>query len=184
MDGAATISLRELVLEFGNRFFDIEDSEWMNYQDDLHYEETETEGINGYVLKMEEKADGYGNRLFVFLINIFWGLKRLFFKERNPIVANNSSRTVVNRRNVQSQINYKVQNRLLSVINEDIEKWNIESGRSIKYHQTRVYPNRNSSAINGKSNRKSKSNILYSLPRIFSTKQANPQRIVKNPMRE
>ena len=128
MDGAATISLRELVFEFGNRFFNIEDSEWMNYQDDLHYEETEMEGINGYVLKIEEKADGYGNSLFVFLINIYWGLKRLLFKKPSNLQFD-SRNTNNSKRSVQSRINNKVQNRLLSIMNEDIDVWKKQSLR-------------------------------------------------------
>jgi len=182
MDGAATISLRELVLEFGNRFFNIEDSEWMNYQDDLHYEETETEGINGYVLKMEEKADGYGNNLFIFLINIYWGLRRLFLKEPTNLQFD-SSKSNNSKRSVQSRINNKVQNRLLSIMNEDIEKWNKEPGIGVNHQQTRVYTNRNAMAAKGKSDKKSKSNIKYSLPKLFSSK-SKPQNIVKNPMRE
>jgi hypothetical protein len=183
MDGAATISLRELVLEFGNRFFNIEDSEWMNYQDDLHYETTETDGINGYVLKMEEKADGYGNSLFVFLINIYWGLKSLLFKEHSNLQFD-SSKTNNSKKSVQSRINNKVQDRLLSVINEDIEKWNKYQERSLGHQQARAYASRNTKTDKGMTNKKSNAMARYSFSKLFSPKQKRPQNFVKNPIRE
>lgn len=127
MINAITISMSDYIFEIGNRFFNIEESDWNEAQDDLDYEDTMTEGINGYVLNLEDKASGIGSIIWNYLLFVGKFLLLPFFKKKEPKTKRqqNSSDTTNKRMyNAHDIIQKRVRSRILTVINEDAHLWN------------------------------------------------------------
>ncbi|RLD66629.1 MAG: hypothetical protein DRI84_04375 [Bacteroidetes bacterium] len=124
MNTVATISLYDYILEIGNHFFKINDEDYTNSHDDLTYESTQTDGINGYALRIEEKADGF----LSYIILVFDWINSLFRREKKiETPLNFHSSKYEERVNTQIMIHNKVRSRLLDIINEDVDKWHTHS---------------------------------------------------------
>ena len=125
MNRTATLSFNDFIISIGNQFFNIEDDNYMNYQDDLYYESTDRNGINGYVLKIEEKAEDYGG-IFRRFLNLFFPIIKSFFSKRSDVLENNQRAEYSvkqNKLSAEAVIQNHVRRKLLEVINEDVDEW-------------------------------------------------------------
>jgi len=131
MNKTTALTISDYFLAIGNQFFNLDENDWNFAQDDLNYEAIERTGFNGYVLKFEEKADEYSNSFKLFLIGVFNWLKTIILKKNEVSVRREEQITSINRHavNTQTAINNKVRDRLLKVLNEDIDKWNMQTYR-------------------------------------------------------
>jgi len=129
MNKTATLSIADYFLEIGNQFFNLDEEDWSFAQDDLNYEATDRTGFNGYVLKFEEKADGYSNSFKSYLLVAFNWLVSLITgkKEDSDTLKTQSESNNKRFGSAQSTIRIKVRSRLLDVINEDVEIWNLQN---------------------------------------------------------
>ena len=132
MNTTATISLSDYVIAIGNQFFNLDDKDWDHVQDDLNYETIEMDGLNGYLLKVEQYVDDYSSMFTKHLILVYNYLKSLVVKdiqEKTEGVnsANNNTYTL----NSKQVIHNKVRSRLLEVINEDVGIWELQKRRNV-----------------------------------------------------
>jgi len=135
MNQTATLNLFDYFIEIGTQFFQLEEKDLNYYQDDLNYEENEKEGLNGYLLKIEEQTSNYNNIMLRFLISIFHNIQTFFkVKDSESAIGATPKRKAVY--NTQAHIHQKVRSRLLEVINEDVDMWNLTSS-SRRYGRTK-----------------------------------------------
>ena len=134
MTNAATLNFSDYILEIGNQFFNLDENEWNTVQDDLSYETTDRDGLNGYVLKLEETADGYTNKFTKHIVLFIHWVKMFIIKDKE--VNNNefipSKRRNIPTNNAQAIIQNRVRSRLLDVINEDAELWRSQANQSMR----------------------------------------------------
>lgn len=136
MNASATLNLTDYIVAIGNQFFNLDEKDWNVEQDELSYETTDRNGFNGYVLKIEEKADDYSNVIITKLISylsLFYAFisKHIQKKKTEKDETQAQSRRYAN---TQTAINTRVRSRLLEVINEDVEKW---SGQKVNYQKSK-----------------------------------------------
>jgi len=134
MNRTATLSFNDFIISIGNQFFNIEDDNWMNYQDDLHYESTDRNGINGYVLKIEERAEDYSG-IFRKFLNLLFPIIRSLFLKRNDVLESKQRVAYSNKQkklSAEDVIQNHVRRKLLEVINEDVDEWRKQSLRKQK----------------------------------------------------
>ena len=144
MTQAATLNLNEFIYRLGNDFFNLREEDFTPLiLDDLNYEITEKDGLNGYVLKFEETADAYSNKLMKYLMGVLHWFQSFFYKNETldePSLNSYSSKRV-SQHNTHTAIHNKVRSRLLDVINEDIEHWNIRQNNTYQEKRTVIHKN-------------------------------------------
>lgn len=173
MGKTSTISISDYVFEIGNQFFDLNENDW-NVQDDLNYESTEREGLNGYVLKVEEKAIFFNSRAFQVIIIFFHQIKLLIKPEKVRQIntqskTNESIHIVVS--NTQTVIRDSVRSRLLATINEDLEQWQKLDKRKYLYDKQspNSYKNQFKSVLNNHETQlKKQPNIVLNMFKLFT----------------
>ena len=165
MNQAVAFSISDYIVEIGNHFFNLNEDDWNIVQDDLTYELTDRDGFNGYVLKIEETADGYSNKLLGFLMLSLNWFQSLF--EKNDLMNNESNKQALSNKKVyvdsHTAIQNRVRSRLLEIINEDIDYW----------HETPMYKSKGQKKIVRKNqfkdhrdNQSEKSNALRKAMRL------------------
>ena len=155
---AVQMNFWEYIFEAGNYFFRVQQSDWQVFNDDLRYEETDTDGLNGFILKLGTQSDEYTkevqSRLSVFLTVAIQILASFFRKTsqdfQNTFNGVKESHKRIPQKNysqnlsAQAMINHRVRNRLLEKLNEDAELWtpsSYNSKTSGRKNQTRKHRN-------------------------------------------
>jgi hypothetical protein len=139
-----TLNFTEFIYKLGNDFFNLKEEDFTPLiLDDLNYEVTEKDGLNGYVLKIEETADVYSNVLMKYVFVAFNWIQSFFYKKETSQEPskNTSYSKKVKYKNTQAAIHNKVRSRLLDLINEDVEYWNINQKQTKQRKPSVVYKN-------------------------------------------
>ena len=123
------MSIWEYIFEAGNYFFRVDQSDWSVFNDDLSYEETEDDGLNGLMLRFEKQSGEYSKEVqghfSRFIIMLAQWIGKLFQKAERAEEEQRAPRTITayEPKDAQSHINHIVRNRLLQKLNEDSDLW-------------------------------------------------------------
>jgi hypothetical protein len=155
------MSIWEYIFEAGNYFFRVDQSDWKEFYDDLSYEETEDDGLNGIMLRFEKQSGAYSKEVqghfsrFILLLSQWVGSLFQKTNKKEEVVEAAPHSTSCNRtQDIQGHINQIVRKRLLQKLNEDSEYW-LESAyyrrksASRRMHTKNTYKNQPEHKLNG-----------------------------------
>jgi hypothetical protein len=181
MNESITLNFNDYLLEIGNVFFNVNEND-MKYQvDDLDYESEDKNGFNGVMLRLERGTNEIRCGFISHILIIIQYINRLFLKKKvqKAQIEENYKKQNQYETDINKTINNKVRNRLLSVINEDIDKWQLSPKNETSYQRIELRQNRSiikifEVIIN--------INPLYQ--KLMYWRDKKPQRPIKNPIRE
>ena len=138
MNESVTLSFNDYLFEIGNLFFNVNEND-MKYQvNDLDYESEDENGFNGVMLKLEHGTDELKSGFINHLLLLFQYIHGVFLKKKvqKACLLENYEKSKIYRSDMNQIIHNKVRSRLLSVINEDIDKWQLSPEIKLENHNT------------------------------------------------